>query len=247
MRQGGKRVKKISVLEYANLIGLSIKTIYKKINKGEIPHILESGKKLVIVEDDTYFKLLERNRSLDGDYIEKNEETIETEYVQDGEIINDSPGEQSFNIIRMENATFENLIHSIKDLSDKRAETYEETIKRLQEEYYECRAENKKLIEENKELTIKLAEAEVNYRIGDIRVKELENKREKTREQLSKKEQELLKLQAESIKLNDCVNELKQLKANLEKENTLQKEQIIKTENTKSIEKKEPTGWFNKL
>lgn len=245
-------MKKISVSEYAELLNLSVKTIYKKINRGEIPHIVDGGKKYVTVEDSSYYEFLEKRKedNRENDFI--SQDSMATKSVHDAELIEDLPGDKKYNLVSMENITFEHLIANITDLSDKRALTYEETIRRLQEEYYETRSENKGLNEELKKTTIALAEADVNYRICNMRVKELENNEGKNREHILSLEKDRLKtnqeiellmnnnrLLTEELKQsNRFIEELKKSNEKLEKE----LEEI-----SKSVDIEKTPFWSRKL
>lgn len=245
-------MKKISVSEYAELLNLSVKTIYKKINRGEIPHVVEGGKKYITVEDTAYFDYLEKKGESGKERSTITGDSTATSFVQEAELIDDSPGEKKYNLVTMENNTFEHLILNITELSEKRAVTYEETIKRLQNEYYETRSENKGLNEELKKTSIALAEADVNFRICEIRVKELESNQGKKREQILSLEKELLKTRQEiELLMNNnrlITEELKQSSKVIEE--LKQKNELVEKELKEvlsSANKENRSFWSGKL
>lgn len=233
-------------------MGLSVKTIYKKINRGEIPHLVEGGKKCVSIEDSEFFNLVEKKREFTQEKGDRIRGQNSPEIIQEAEIIDDSPGDKRYNLVSMENGTFEQLILNITELSEKRAQTYEETIRRLHEEYYETRAENKRLNQELKESSIKQAEAEINAKISQIRVHELENDRVKMGDKISDLEEKLFSLKAnqqdlehEKALLQSQIKELEQTIKILESVNKELNDKA--TEATKTEQPETKQHWYKKL
>ncbi|MEW5819944.1 MAG: hypothetical protein AB1782_07110 [Cyanobacteriota bacterium] len=241
-------MRNISVLEYAELVKLSVKTIYKKIKKGEIPYIVEGGKRFITVDDAEYYQLMENQANSPLEQNEVKRDFQENDYVQDIEVIDDLPGDKKYNIVSMENNTFEHLILNITELSDKRAKTFEETILRLQEEYYESRTENKRLNQELINLTNKLVEAEIAFRVGEIRVKELEKiltKKEESIEENNNYIQEL-KLEIKSLELNNKNINSEKENLNLKNDELMREINTLKEKIEKSKLNKSNNLWLNK-
>jgi excisionase family DNA binding protein len=168
-------LKKITVLEYANLLGVSVKTIYKRIDKGQTPHVVQGGKKLVTIEDLEYLRLLGEKGESITEPQKSSVENKENESFHDAEIVNDSPVEPEFQIVSMEQTSFDRLISSIKDLADNQLISWKESYSRIEREYLEIKAENKGLKEKNESLRIEAIQAKAELKIIEIRVKELEN------------------------------------------------------------------------
>ncbi len=168
-------MKKITVLEYANLLGVSVKTIYKRIDKGQTPHVVQGGKKLVTIEDLEYLRLLGEKGESITEPQKSSVENKENESFHDAEIVNDSPVEPEFQIVSMEQTSFDRLISSIKDLADNQLISWKESYSRIEREYLEIKAENKGLKEKNESLRIEAIQAKAELKIIEIRVKELEN------------------------------------------------------------------------
>lgn len=179
-------VQYIKVSEYAIQKGVSERTVRNWIQKGKLSttnKIIDNRPTLVIIIDDN---------SEPSEVHSGSTEQFQpppSGPIQDAEIVSNP---SSYSLVSMEKTTFEQLIDSIKMMSEARADSDQQTIKKIETEYFESKAENKRLTEENKTLTellmkekILAAQVEANLKIKDIRILELEEKIKIIEEKLS--------------------------------------------------------------
>lgn len=225
-------MKKLSVAEYARRLGKNESTIRKQISAGKLQAITErvNNRKVYMVLVDEESEILQENyqtvKEKFTDLRELNQE------VQEAEIIQESSGFQMFSI---EKESFDLMLTKFETMSNDRANTLESSLKLVQEELFQIKADNKKLQEELLQEKIKAAQIEAESKIKDIKIKELE---EKLRE--NKAALELMQI---SLKENETV--LNSLKSNLNI--ARQENEIIKQENSKlKADLKESNSLYDK-
>ncbi|MEW5818721.1 MAG: hypothetical protein AB1782_00895 [Cyanobacteriota bacterium] len=170
----------IKVSDFARRKGVSERTVRNWIKKGKLStttKTIENRSTLVII--------LESNSEHSEAFNEDLNENIQDDSgpIQEAEII---PGSASYSLVSMEKTTFEQLIESIKSMSESRAEADQDTINRFKEEIFEIKAENKKLNTDIKQLNdlltkekIESAQLQAELKIKDLRIKELEEQIDK--------------------------------------------------------------------
>lgn len=178
-------MKKLTVRDYARVYGLSESAVRKQLRSGKLAFtkqiINNRETTLIIVEESllgTARTVLPEKQfykstapKLDGTTPGVVYQNNSDDEVQEAEIINDS---NPYNIVSMENNTFDQLIKSIKEMADDRAKTEKEAYSKLEQEYFELKAKCSKLEEENKALIIESVQNDANYRISELKLKELE-------------------------------------------------------------------------
>lgn len=221
-------MKKLSVAEYAKRTGVNESTVRRHIYTGKLHAIKERFN-----NRDVYKIIVPDN--LNENHVEEGGRTEYSAPVHEAEIINES---QQYAIMTMEQTSFDKLIQQITSLSDARAESMHESLKKCEGEYFELKAEYQKMNESYRaereiikdELMnekIKAAQIEAETRIKDIRASELEAKTNELIRQLQKNkedfQQQINRLSIEKIHLEE---QLKQLTIEFE----LQKKQNQKVE-----------------
>lgn len=185
-----------------NLFTVSMQTVDKR----RVKCVFLDEKAKEVLAD--YFNLTMNEINFDAFTMSKNEKkyephndhndhNVQPEIVQEAEIISNLP---NYQIVSMENNTFEQLIQDIKDLANDRATSDKEAYNRLEKEYFELKSKRSQLEEvisqlkdENKELAIHLAQCETNFKIQELKVKELNEIYESEIANLKKEIEELKK------------------------------------------------------
>lgn len=157
-------MKKLTVREYAIEKKISETAVRKQINRNQLRtthEIINNRKTLLIIIDNSSEPSLEQTFK---------ESQPGSEPIKDIEIINDATG---FQVVSMEQSSFDSLIQSFKEVSSNQVEMVEGIIKSTQTELFETRAELKILQEENKKLIIETAECVTNSKICELKNTEL--------------------------------------------------------------------------
>ena len=182
--KGVKMTKYITFSDYARLKGVSDRTVRNWKEQGKISvtsKIINNRNTLVVIVDDEEDIIQSYSKHFEPQFEDKFQDIQKGfEPVQDAEIITDSP---SYHMVSMENNTFEQLIQSIKDMAEARAESDKKTLDKTETEYFEAKAEIRKLNEEIKALgdlltkeKIQSAQNEAELKIIQLRIKELSEK-----------------------------------------------------------------------
>lgn len=229
--------KYITFSEYARLKGVSDRTVRNWKEQGKISvttKLINNRNTLVVIVDDEPTDIQNSSKGSKPN-LEKNIQEIQNAFepIQDAEIIDDS---QQYKMVSMENNTFDQLINSIKQLAESRAESDQKAMMKIENEYFETKAENKKLHEEKTQLIENLhsekllaAQLEAEIKISTLQIKELTEKINKQSELLSEYseiintlKQQLLEKTIETDNLNrinqQALLNLQELKENINKE-----------------------------
>ncbi|MEW5818569.1 MAG: hypothetical protein AB1782_00125 [Cyanobacteriota bacterium] len=196
-------MKKLTVREYAIEKKISETAVRKQINRNQLRtthEIINNRKTLLIVMDNSSEPGLEQTFK---------ESQHGSEPIKDIEIINDATG---FQMVSMEQSSFDSLIQSFKEVSSNQVEMVEGIIKSTQTELFETRAELKILQEENKKLILETAEYVTNSKICELKntelITEVKNLNAKINElenynTILKNEISELKVELNNLKSND--------------------------------------------
>lgn len=184
-------MKKLTVKDFAFNFKIPETTLRGWISRDELTtssEIIKNRKTRIVLLDEKAQKKINEYRGVATSENEFNYETIthnetRNEYttghnadksnVQDAEIITDST---HFQMISMEQSSFDQLITSIKELAEAKSQSDNEAIKRIENEYFELKTKFTHLDEENKKLFKEIALAEAEIKIKEMRIKELEEK-----------------------------------------------------------------------
>ena len=170
----------IRIQDYAQRCEVSERTVRNWINKDKIrstqKRINNKNVKMVIYDEDAermereckIFPEVRNGSREDSEIMEP-----EIQNIPEAEIINEST---SFQMVTIEQASFDNLIQSIKELADDRSRTDREHIKNLEEELHKNRAQVQELQAENKQLIQETSLQQAELNILKLRVEELEKK-----------------------------------------------------------------------
>lgn len=175
-------MKKLTVREYAIEKGISETAVRKQINRNQLRtthEIINNRKTLLIIVEDGLEPSKPNHSSLPP---------YGSEPYKDVEIVNETTG---FQIVSMEQSSFDNLIQSFKEISTNQIETIEGVLKATQTELFETKAELKKSFEENKNLILQSAQSETNSKIIEVKNLELQNELEKLTNIIRQHEEEL--------------------------------------------------------
>lgn len=223
--------KKIS--DFAKIAGVSTRSVRNWVEDNKLNTTKETvnNKEItVIVIDDKAKKYLRRNEYNEGReetfypkekednyYSEEREEknSFSSLYVKDAEIINETT---KYNLVSMENTTFEQLINKITQLAEAKADAKEEYITKLEEELHELRAKVKELEIENKNYIIQNAQMETEIKIKDLKVIELEEKIKPIQDEKTLLESNYKQIQFEISTKEGESSQLKQNLTNINKD-----------------------------
>lgn len=171
-------MKKYTVSEYSDLTGTPTRTVRNWIRDGKLATSkgVRNNREVILISIDENEKMAGHTASHDAKQII--EESAKNDsianhgiMVEDAEIIKEST---EYNLVSMENTTFEKLISEIGRLSDARANTDQETIKQYLDEINRLRAELRTLLDDNKQLVAENAMATAEINILKIRLEEKE-------------------------------------------------------------------------
>ncbi|MEW5820077.1 MAG: hypothetical protein AB1782_07775 [Cyanobacteriota bacterium] len=193
-------MKKLSVPEYAKLLDINESTVRKHIRAGKVDAIEETFNnrkvyKIILDDNDPIF-----NQYYTGHGTAQNFEP------QEAEIIDESEG---YHLISMEKDSFDNLIDKFEKLSQDRAKALESTLELVRAELFEMRAENKKIAEELYKERINAAQIEVEIKIKDIKINEMEEHNNKLKSELDEIISIKSKTETNAIKYKEEMEEIK--------------------------------------
>jgi hypothetical protein len=164
---GVKALRKLTVREYAIEQGISDTAVRKQIKRNQLRTTYEmlNNKKttLILLENDF------QSSSEPESTIESNQKEPGSEPIQDAEFI-ESP--QNFQLVSMEQSSFDNLIQSFKEMAEQRAESDQTSYEKLETAYFELKTRVTNLEEENKNMYKKVAISEAELRIKDMTIQE---------------------------------------------------------------------------
>ena len=183
-------LSELTVKEYATLKDVSEKTVHNWIEKGRLQckykNIKGRNVKVILVNDNELLRNYNENYSEPKSAFQRssmNEFQNQEQAYEEAEIIDETSTEKNYNVISMENNTFEELINSIKELANARAQSDKESIENYKEQFFEAKSEIKQLQERllnlKDDLTIeklKSAQFETEVKIQSLRIEEFENK-----------------------------------------------------------------------
>ena len=168
-------MREVTITEFAHINNISVSAVYKRISRGRLKTTqgVRNNQKCTLILMDTSPT---HNQSFDHvqnpkmDMYNNNVHQVE-EPVQEAEFISENT---QYNIVSMENTTFEQLIQKITDLAEARYFAEKESMDKLESQYLELKAENKELREKVNTYKIESIQAQAELRISQIRVDELE-------------------------------------------------------------------------
>lgn len=200
-------MKTLTIAQYEELTGIPNRTIRNKIDSGDLPSSREkiNNRKVKVVQVDDiqyeeYQKIVASKKNIVDSHGEINagkknygespiasQNKSTSESYQEAEIIEDlEMSKPQYNLISMENDTFENLIQNIKDMADDRSQTEKDAYKRLEQQYFQASQQASEWRSKAEEYRIESIQAESDSKIKDIRIKELEEKLSKYEDQEDK-------------------------------------------------------------
>jgi chromosome segregation ATPase len=218
-------MQKYTISEIERKFGYSNSKIRRLIKKRLLPITKEKRDNrditIVLVEDEQKFRILF------GDYDHHTEEqnfhqvahqvdNHNDEMVQEAEIIKEST---DYQLMSIEQKSFDQLIQSIKDLADDRYKTEKESYKKLEDQYFSLQQDYKMLLEKVDQYKVEAIQAQAEVKILELRINESKEKIEFYKTQNANLEKKINELQynlsnkEEELKncndaLTDCQNEM---------------------------------------
>ncbi|MEW5819185.1 MAG: hypothetical protein AB1782_03260 [Cyanobacteriota bacterium] len=220
-------MQKYTISEIERKFGYSNSKIRRLIKKNILPITKEKKDNklitMVLVENEKKFRELfgDYNYYSDEQFIQRNDyqhENQHIENVQEAEIVKDST---DYQLINMEQKSFDQLIQSIKELADDRSKTERELYKKLEDQYFSLQQEYKILSEQKDSFKTESIQAQAEVKILELRMKEFEEKN--------------INFQKIINSLEDKINELKYALSSREEELKQTKTALTDCENQMQI------------
>ncbi|MEW5818701.1 MAG: hypothetical protein AB1782_00795 [Cyanobacteriota bacterium] len=232
-------MKKLSVAEYAKMVGKNESTIRRAIQAGRLHAIKE------VVNNRPVYKI-PVGMSEGGARASMQDNNEVDALVHEAEIIGN---QNQYAMVSMEQSSFDDLINQFTVLSNARAETMQKSLEDTKNEYFELKAEYstmhndlrtqiRNLEKEIMQEKIKAAQIEAESKIKEIHLKEMSLELEKIRPEYNKLKEKFEKINNALI---DCENQMQTIviqKADLQSDLDYARETIDKLEkqNTNAIE-----------
>lgn len=178
-RQGSGKVeqavKEVTITEFAHINNISVSAVYKRISRGRLKTTqgIRNNQKCTLILMDNgpgHNQPFQSVQTPKYDMYNQDVHQIE-EPVQEAELIGENT---QYNLVSMENTTFEQLIQKITDLAEARSQTDRESLDKLERVYLEIKAENKELRQKVENYKIESIQSQAELKICEMRVKELE-------------------------------------------------------------------------
>lgn len=221
-------MKKLTVREYAIEKRISETAVRKQIKQNRLRtthEMLNNRKTILILVDEGSEHVYDQTKP---DKPNQTEPGFESVY--DAEIVNDSPG---YNIVSIEKESFDSLIQNFKVMSDDRANVLEKSLESTQTEFFELKAKYTQLEEKHQQQLIELIQSQVEMKIKELKISELEAKLKGQQEKIHTQEFENKELKEQIDKLkfaNKAIEEklqpLQEQMTKLETENNTFKEEL---------------------
>ena len=179
-------MREVTITEFAHINNISVSAVYKRISRGRLKTTqgIRNNQKCTLILMDTspiHNQSFEHVQNSKIDMYNHNVHQVE-EPVLEAEFISENT---QYNVVSMENTTFEQLIQKITDLAEARYFAEKESMDKLERQYLELKAENKELREKVNSYKIESIQAQAELRISQIRVDELEKDKRILQESLN--------------------------------------------------------------
>lgn len=168
-------MREVTITEFAHINNISVSAVYKRISRGRLKTTqgVRNNQKCTLILMDTGPMSNQSFEHIQNSKIDMHNHDVHQveEPVQEAEFISENT---QYNVVSMENTTFEQLIQKITDLAEARYFAEKESMDKLERQYLELKAENKELRENLNTYKIESIQAQAELRISQIRVDELE-------------------------------------------------------------------------
>lgn len=173
-------MQKYTISELERKYGYSNSKIRRLIKKRLLPITKEKRENkditIVLVEDEKKLKELFGDHDYHYEHQDDNQaderlNQFPRETFQDVEIIKET---SDYQLISMEQKSFDQLIQSIKELADDRTKADRESYKKLEDQYFLILQDNKLLAEKVENYKIESIQAQAESKIKELKINELE-------------------------------------------------------------------------